>query len=159
MWLGRLKTDGQTALRSSSDFCFFCCVFFKSCVPKLFFHALYCTTVCNKDGKLLPTQLNSVTLECFFPDLECFEHSLDYRMSKTIKVRLYNGAKYTICACIFLHGSSGFVRSWKTWKSHGIFKWLFPGLEKSRKKTLIIKVWEKSWKCVIITCSFSPSLK
>jgi len=29
---------------------------------------------------------------------------------------------------------SGFVRSWKTWKSHGILKWLFPGLEKSWKK-------------------------
>jgi len=30
---------------------------------------------------------------------------------------------------------SGFGRSWKTWKSHGIFKWSFPGLEKSWKKT------------------------
>ncbi|TNN69485.1 Myosin-10 [Liparis tanakae] len=29
---------------------------------------------------------------------------------------------------------SGFVRSWKTWKSHGILKWSFPGLEKSWKK-------------------------
>jgi len=28
----------------------------------------------------------------------------------------------------------GFVRSWKTWKSHGILKWSFPGLEKSWKK-------------------------
>jgi len=27
-----------------------------------------------------------------------------------------------------------FVRSWKTWKSHGILKWSFPGLEKSWKK-------------------------
>ncbi|TNN21910.1 Ribonucleoprotein PTB-binding 2 [Liparis tanakae] len=31
-------------------------------------------------------------------------------------------------------GTAGFVRSWKTWKSHGILKWSFPGLEKSRKK-------------------------
>jgi len=29
---------------------------------------------------------------------------------------------------------TGFVRSWKTWKSHGILKWSFPGLEKSWKK-------------------------
>jgi len=29
---------------------------------------------------------------------------------------------------------SGFVRSLKTWKSHGILKWSFPGLEKSWKK-------------------------
>jgi len=29
---------------------------------------------------------------------------------------------------------SGFVRSWKTWKSHGILKWSFPGLEKSWNK-------------------------
>jgi len=29
---------------------------------------------------------------------------------------------------------AGFVRSGKTWKSHGILKWSFPGLEKSRKK-------------------------
>jgi len=29
---------------------------------------------------------------------------------------------------------TGFVRSWKTWKSHGISKWSFPGLEKSREK-------------------------
>jgi len=29
---------------------------------------------------------------------------------------------------------TGFVRSWKTWKSHGIFKLSFPGLEKSWKK-------------------------
>jgi len=28
----------------------------------------------------------------------------------------------------------GFVRSWKTWKSHGIVKWSFQGLEKSWKK-------------------------
>jgi len=28
----------------------------------------------------------------------------------------------------------GFLRSWKTWKSHGILKWLFPGLEKFLKK-------------------------
>jgi len=28
----------------------------------------------------------------------------------------------------------GFVRSWKTWKSHGILKWSFPSLEKSWKK-------------------------
>jgi len=31
-------------------------------------------------------------------------------------------------------GSTGFVRSWKTWKSHGILKWSFPGLEKSWRK-------------------------
>jgi len=30
---------------------------------------------------------------------------------------------------------TGFVRSWKTWKSQGILKWSFPGLEKSWKKT------------------------
>jgi len=42
---------------------------------------------------------------------------------------------------------TGLVRSWKTWKSHGILKWSFPGLEKSWKKTSIIKVLEKSWKC------------
>jgi len=30
--------------------------------------------------------------------------------------------------------SAGFVRSWKTWKSHGILKWSFPGLEKSWQK-------------------------
>jgi len=29
---------------------------------------------------------------------------------------------------------AGFVRSWKTWKSHGILKWSFPGREKSWKK-------------------------
>jgi len=29
---------------------------------------------------------------------------------------------------------SGFVRSWKTWESHGILKWSFPGLEKSWQK-------------------------
>jgi len=28
----------------------------------------------------------------------------------------------------------GFLRSWKTWKSHGILKWSFPGLEKSWNK-------------------------
>jgi len=30
--------------------------------------------------------------------------------------------------------NAGLVRSWKTWKSHGILKWSFPGLEKSWKK-------------------------
>jgi len=30
--------------------------------------------------------------------------------------------------------TAGFVQSWKSWKSHGILKWLFPGLEKSLKK-------------------------
>jgi len=29
---------------------------------------------------------------------------------------------------------AGLVRSWKTWKSHGILKWSLPGLEKSWKK-------------------------
>jgi len=37
---------------------------------------------------------------------------------------------------------TGFVWSWKTWKSHGILKWSFPGLEKSWEKTQIIKVME-----------------
>jgi len=32
--------------------------------------------------------------------------------------------------------SAGFTRSWKTWKSHGILKWLFPGLEKTLKEIL-----------------------
>jgi len=31
------------------------------------------------------------------------------------------------------HVIAGFLRSWKTWKSHGISIWLFPGLEKSLK--------------------------
>jgi len=32
--------------------------------------------------------------------------------------------------------NTGLVRSWKTWKSHGILKWSFPGLEKSWKKRI-----------------------
>jgi len=37
---------------------------------------------------------------------------------------------------------SGFLRSWKTWKSHGILKWLFPGLEKFFKKIKSQKFWK-----------------
>ena len=37
---------------------------------------------------------------------------------------------------------AGFVRSWKTWKSHGILKWLFPGLEKCLKKIKSQKFWK-----------------
>jgi len=51
---------------------------------------------------------------------------------------------------ILLDMFAGFVRSWKTWKSHGILKWSFPALEKSWKKTQLIKVLEKSWKCCYI---------
>jgi len=41
-------------------------------------------------------------------------------------------------------GSSftGFVRSWKTWKSHGILKWSIPGLEKSWKKLKSSTFWK-----------------
>jgi len=38
--------------------------------------------------------------------------------------------------------TTGFVRSWKTWKSHGILKWSFPGLEKSWKKLKSQKFWK-----------------
>jgi len=40
---------------------------------------------------------------------------------------------------------SGSVRSWKTWKSHGICKWLFPGLEKVMEKKKNPKSFEKSF--------------
>jgi len=44
---------------------------------------------------------------------------------------------------LYLENSpAGFLRSWKTWKSHGVFKWLFPGLEKSLKKTETPKLLE-----------------
>jgi len=39
-------------------------------------------------------------------------------------------------------GISGLLRSWKTWKSHGILISLFPGLEKSFKKNEITKVMD-----------------
>jgi len=54
---------------------------------------------------------------------------------------------------------TGFVRSWKTWKSHGILKMVISRPGKVTEKTKIIKVLEKSWKCVKITCSFTASLK
>jgi len=38
---------------------------------------------------------------------------------------------------------TGFTRSWKTWKSYGILKWLFPGLEKTFKKIKIPKGFGK----------------
>jgi len=41
-----------------------------------------------------------------------------------------------------MHHYTGFIRSWKTWKSHGILKWSFPGLEKSWKKLKSQKVWK-----------------
>jgi len=41
---------------------------------------------------------------------------------------------YSRAAFSLFRFHSGFVRSWKTWKSHGILKWSFPGLEKSWKK-------------------------
>jgi len=37
-----------------------------------------------------------------------------------------------------------FRRSWKTWKSHDIFKWLFTSLEQSFENNSIPKVLEKS---------------
>jgi len=43
----------------------------------------------------------------------------------------------------------------KSWN----FKMVFSRPEKFMGKTKIIKVLEKSWKCVIITCSLTPSLK
>jgi len=43
----------------------------------------------------------------------------------------------------------------KSWN----FKMVISRPGKVLKKTLIIKVLEKSWKCVIMICSFTPSLK
>jgi len=43
----------------------------------------------------------------------------------------------------------------KSWN----FKMVISRPGKVMEKTKIIKVLEKSWKCVIITCSFTPSLK
>jgi len=43
----------------------------------------------------------------------------------------------------------------KSWN----FKMVISSPGKVMEKTEIIKVLEKSWKCVIITCSFTPSLK
>ncbi len=40
-----------------------------------------------------------------------------------------NDAMLIDIAIITVH-YTGFVRSWKTWKSHGILKPQFPGLEK-----------------------------
>jgi len=40
------------------------------------------------------------------------------------------------------HTGTGFGRSWKTWESHGILKWSFPGLEKSWKKLKSLKFWK-----------------
>jgi len=37
---------------------------------------------------------------------------------------------------------AGFVWSWKTWKSNGILKCFFPGLEKSLKNFLSQKFWK-----------------
>jgi len=37
---------------------------------------------------------------------------------------------------------TGFVRSWKTRKSHAILKWLFPGLEKSFENIKSQKFWK-----------------
>jgi len=44
-----------------------------------------------------------------------------------------SGFKAPGLGCLDDSGRSqpGSVRSWKTWKSHGILKWLFPDLEKS----------------------------
>lgn len=44
-----------------------------------------------------------------------------------------------------LHLNTGFVRSWKTWISHGTWKYQFPGLEKFWKNEPIQKVLEKAW--------------
>jgi len=44
---------------------------------------------------------------------------------------------------------TGFVRSWKTWKSHGILKWSFPGLEKSWKKLKSYKFWKSHGNVVV----------
>jgi len=68
-------------------------------------------------------------------------------------------SQHIVCVETTYFALAGFDRSWKTWKSHGILKWLFPGLEKFLKKNVIPKVWEKSWKCVISECSFTLSLK
>jgi len=38
--------------------------------------------------------------------------------------------------------NTGFLRSWKTWESHGILKWSFPGLEQSWKKLKSQKFWK-----------------
>jgi len=38
--------------------------------------------------------------------------------------------------------ASGFLRPWKTWTSHGVLKWSFPGLEKSWKKLKSQKFWK-----------------
>jgi len=42
--------------------------------------------------------------------------------------------RLSAAALRFILSAGGFVRSWKTWKRHGILKWSFPGLEKSWKK-------------------------
>jgi len=47
-----------------------------------------------------------------------------------------------LAAPVWLKIFTGFVRSWKTWKSHGILKWTFPGLEKSWKILKSQKFWK-----------------
>jgi len=80
---------------------------------------------------------------------------LEYR---TLQDR--SGGKGTVimpCNTRALPILAGFVRSWKTWKSHGIYKCLLPGLEKSWGGEKSSKFWKSQH--FIFICAFKLSFK
>jgi len=70
------------------------------------------------------------------------KHPPGLQPTSDVTMRCDAGKKTGRSFLMSLQREAGFLRSWKTWKSHGILKWLFPGLQKFLKKIKSQKFWK-----------------